>query len=266
MKSEEEYILSHMKKSANFELEVRFICTHFNFDIFVDAGPNAPFTEAWFVRQKKPGCHISGFEPHPDAFKKLCAYFYPGMLYPRALSDSPGTIRGIYDQNHELNFAKINNETMAESVGITMDDLIEVETVSVDQVIEHTLPSSSTFVWADVEGSELDIIMGARKSLEANKICGFMLELNTSAEKKCGCYWKEAVQAVRDYGFSPIGLFNLQPTHFDCIFAKFDGPVLWSDDELSSMLDRLVEQYAQDASHVPMMHTIDHVRAGMSFL
>jgi FkbM family methyltransferase len=266
VKHEEEYFLSNMKNMDNFGPEVDFICTHFDFDIFVDAGPNAPFTEAWLVRQKNPGCHIIGFEPHPNAFKKLHTYFYPGMLSRYALSRNSGMIRGAYIQDHAT-FAKINDKAAADWAGVTMDDLIDVETVSIDQVLQCVPSLSSTFIWADVEGSELDIIMGAHESLGAKRICGFMLELNTtlSSEKKAGCHWKEVTQILGDYGFCPVGLFNLQPTHFDCVFSYTGGKQLWSEDELSIILDEMMGQYIIDPSQVPHMYTFEHVYTGMSF-
>ena len=266
MKYEEEYLLRNMKKITNFEAEVSFICTYFDFDIFVDAGPNAPFTEAWLVRQKKPGCHIIGFEPHPSAFKKLCTYFYPGTLSSCAISSNPGVIRGVCTQDHASNFAKVNDEVVAATVGVTMDDLSEVKTVTIDQILQHTPSSSNTFIWADVQGSELDIILGAHESLEANKICGFMLELDTTARDGCGCYWKEVAQVLGGYGFSPAGLFNLQPTHFDCMFVKIDGKPVWSENELGDVLERMMRQYIDDPSQVPTHYTFEHVHAGMSFL
>ena len=222
MKDEKEWSLAFQRGMSDLEEDIglrdqiTFIINAIQFTSFVDIGPGVPFSEAWLIRKSYPHCDIIGLEPHPGRFKNLHESFYPGMLLQQAVGSTAGEITGAMGHDGGASDFKLHPIQDHFDSGQYVPE--KVMSTTLDNVIS-AIGSPSVFVWADVEGAELDVLRGAVSSLLSGKISGLSLELSTDLSNGYGTDLYTAIKFLKQYGFAPVGAFNLQPTHFDCVFA-----------------------------------------------
>jgi FkbM family methyltransferase len=198
--------------------QVNFIWSCFEFSTFIDIGPGVAFSEAWLIRQRIPSIDIIGFEPQIDRFIMLRNSCYPGKLFLNAVSDTNAEVSGASGfRGGKSDFRLDITQEMFNSGAYKPQD---VHSTTIDAIARKSLNKNERFfVWADVEGSEGKILEGAKECLSSGIISGFLLELCTSEDDATGYGWKKAVEFADRYGYRPVAMFNVQPTHFDCIFA-----------------------------------------------
>jgi FkbM family methyltransferase len=130
-------------------------------DCFFDVGANIGF----FSRKAcELQAHVTSFEPHPLLFEKLKSnlkYLQNlSTLHNYALSDSEGT----FDLYIPEQFGK--NQGVASLVPQKNCQSIKVETKILDNIIKDQIK----LLKIDVEGHELSVLKGAKKSLIERKI------------------------------------------------------------------------------------------------
>lgn len=130
-------------------------------DLFVDVGPATAMSEAWYVRHKFPNCPIIGFEPAPAQRYELYKAGYPGTLYPFAVGEThkwsyihrlgPDNSGMIFDRDKVPPIQRTHVNV------VTLWDFLEPFRMATDGVPQENINS---VLWADVEGSEINVLKG----------------------------------------------------------------------------------------------------------
>jgi FkbM family methyltransferase len=197
--------------------QIDFISHCIQFNAFIDVGPGISFSEAWEVRRLKPETSIMGFEPQPERFDILREHYYPGQLFLGACGSKAGShIGAMGHTDGETNFKLSTSDKNIED-GSYKNQAVQV--YKIDDMLEHA-QKLSTFVWADIDGGEFQVLEGMQKSLNNHSISGFMVELAPTKEGLNGVNWEEVYTWSAERGYFLAGVFNIQPTHFDCIFMS----------------------------------------------
>lgn len=142
---------------------------------FLLAGP-ADANEAFDMRAARPDICIVGFEPNPVMFNIQRARGFPGLLLPLALW-SEGAQLELAGVNHPQGFIQ---EHRSSSVVKFMDDrkfVYKVEADSLDNLSNRYGPFVKAVLWADIEGAELECLIGARQLLDRRQILALNVEV-----------------------------------------------------------------------------------------
>lgn len=197
-------ILTHEEQCKN-------IVSAFKFDVFLDLGPGRAGTEAWSISRMLPDCVIYGLEPQTIRYRLLKEHRYPGLLYNTAVASTTGAMSGFMGFEGGKSDFWLKAEDKYVEGGAYKRCIIGH--ITIDYIIE-TNDFSNVFIWADIEGAELEMLKGARRSLEAGKITGLNIELNYN-DIFFHCTHKEVIDFLREYGFVPGAI-----TGGDCLFGK----------------------------------------------
>lgn len=188
-------------------------------DYFIDLGPGVLNSEAWWAKKAWPNVKIIGLEASQTRFDSLKKN-YPGTLLYRAISDYTG----------KLDMSLVDNMAVAHPIkkinGGTYDMRISknftIDCVSLDDLEQLYGPFKNVFVWADIEGAELDMLHGCTRLLNENKIIGFNLEiwLNNAGAKDWPLV-QQIEKFLNRHGFKPKLTWQPNPvSHADIIYLK----------------------------------------------
>ena len=170
-----------------------------SFDVFIDAGPGHPGSEAWVLKRVIPNISIIGLEPHPirHLFLKLASY--PGILFNWGLGSQEGKVHAADTYSGYSLHGK--NQNLADGDTYLGEGSFYVTTV--DYLVDLLrLEAKKLFIWADIEGYELDMLKGASNTISSGNIVGFMLEVWNP--------YKERVDDILiEQGFSKLVLSSL---------------------------------------------------------
>lgn len=145
--------------------------------VIFDVGANQG---EWSFRLYKmfPKSRIFLFEPQPGCQKMILDKKIPNSeLIPNAIS-SERTILKLYTPSETSGIASLHprQDTFCEKKIFTS---IDVETTTLDSVIEDYGLSCVDFIKMDIEGHELNALKGARESLKKQKIKAFSFEFGS---------------------------------------------------------------------------------------
>jgi FkbM family methyltransferase len=102
-----------------------------------------------------------------------------------------------------------------------------VDVRRLDAILDRCLDGGGErglFLKTDTQGLDLEVIAGATACLD--RICGLQVELSVKPIYDGMPSHVEALSALRDYGFSPTGMFPVQRdeklriVEFDCVFVR----------------------------------------------
>jgi FkbM family methyltransferase len=125
-----------------------------------------------------PNSQIFLFEPQPACQKMIMEKKIPNSeLIPNAVSSERGIVQ-LYRTDETSGIASLHQryDSYFESKIFTS---IDVETITLDSVIEKYDISCVDFMKMDIEGHELDALKGATKSLEKQIIKAFSFEFGS---------------------------------------------------------------------------------------
>jgi len=142
-----------------------------DFDIFVDCGPGYAATESWSVADKIPNCEIIGIEAQEQCYI-LMKDLYPGTIYNKCISHKVGHVDGF--TGSPTGKADFWLRASDEYVETGAYKKCTIESTTIDILLRDK--EGQALVWADIEGSEPDMLLGSLESLKNNKIVGFFLE------------------------------------------------------------------------------------------
>ena len=188
------------------------------FHVFVDCGPGIIGSEAWSIRDFLPKCEIIGIEPQVDRYGLLLDGGYPGTLHNSCVSSISGKIDGF--MGHPDGKSDFWLRTHQHHLEACAYKPCSIDSVTIDELLHNS--TDRAFVWADIEGSEYDMLQGAQKSLEMNKIVGFFLEIHkeTSPDFVPGQGSLEQIDKfLEKYNFSKK-MFRDVGTHQDWLYYK----------------------------------------------
>jgi FkbM family methyltransferase len=175
--------------------------------LFLDFGAGVLNSEAW-RKDLWDGYTIIGLEPDPVRYKTL-KDFFPGILLNVAVSDKIGTMKFVA---HPTSGYIANGYP-----GLT--ELHEVETVTADSIYEIYGPFDKIAIWADIEGSELNMLRGASEVLK--KTDWITVELHTHPKTESWCNSHDVYAFLKNLGFTTDTKEHPPTEHDSCYDATF---------------------------------------------
>ncbi len=167
---------------------------------------------------------IHSFEPHPQTYQKLvgnlAGEISAGQVFPNnfALSNSE-EIKTLYDYQDSrfLNTLYRRNYDDEKTYKMGTPQQFPTLVTTLDAYCQRWEIQRINFLKIDVEGSELDVLKGARKILESGKIDFLQFEYGNTF-KDAGISLKAVFQFLQQYRYS---LFKILPDKLD-----FQGELL----------------------------------------
>lgn len=187
--------------------------------LVVDAGARYGLHPTW--RDARDVCNFQLFEPEPTEANRLNLRYqnYPNItVHAKALAEKNGT-RKLTIRSHPglsaLDSLEKDPELMHPDFKFSMKkvDNFDVEAVSIDDFFDN---QRVDFLKLDTEGSELEILVGARKKLMST-ILGIRVEVNFSKNGSFRSSFSEIDSLLTDYKFA------LQTLEFESRVAKRQG-------------------------------------------
>lgn len=136
------------------DAEVEIMASHLNEDsVYLDIGTNIGYHLLGIYQRVK--CKVIGFEPHPNHFAVATynSQHIPVTIYNSAVSNKKG----------KLNLADFDIETPSNYGEVKADsEGFEVDCITIDSL---KLPEV-TLMKVDVEGHELNVLKGSKKTIE----------------------------------------------------------------------------------------------------
>jgi len=98
---------------------------------------------------------------------------------------------------------------------------IRIEISAIDTLDNVHGPFEDVFIWADVEGAELKVLLGAKELFRNNKVIGVLAELRNTPMGEGACTAIEVNDFLKSQGFSATDdVLALKRGHRDFLFIK----------------------------------------------
>ena len=145
----------------------------------IGVGP-PPKHEAKTLCAAVPGLRVIGCEPTQTVYQSLLEQHYPGELLNLAVSTAPSVhLREFADSALNTVKADTNGDQRALRV-------VETQAVTLDWLDAHVGKPDGIILWADVEGSELDVLQSGQSLLRSGRLRAINLEFTTVEGKLPG--------------------------------------------------------------------------------
>ncbi|HCR36450.1 TPA: hypothetical protein DIU22_05440 [Candidatus Woesebacteria bacterium] len=174
---------------------------------FFDLGPGILHSEAW-RKDLWEGYEIIGLEPDPTRYNIL-KDSYPGILLNLAVSNEIGQIKGIFHSTS--GFIVYGYPGYSETVTISA--------VTLDWLDKEYGPFDEIAIWADIEGSELNMLKGATEVLK--KTNWINVELHTGPKTEHWARSYDVYAFLEKLGFVTLTKEKPQTLHDSCYDATF---------------------------------------------
>ncbi len=173
----------------------------------IDIGAKGGFENHWSFYGEQ--ARLIGFEPNIAEYEKLLKESAPNRRYfPTALSDVKGTRKfHVYSYASASSFLKPNFnflKRLPDWINFAIKKNISVRTDTVDSVMRSGGIGAVDFIKLDTQGTELEILKGARKTL--NSALGLTTEFAFNPFYEKETTFTDIDRFLRPLGFS---LFNL---------------------------------------------------------
>ena len=137
-------------------------------DVFYDVGANVGFFSLIAARLVGPDGHVDAFEPVVESVAAIRANavlngFDNIAVHPVAVGAAAGRERMLVVE--DLSWSRLERGGQHSRAAATVD----VEVVALDELVEAGELRPPTLVKIDVEGAELDVIAGMRRTLERHR-------------------------------------------------------------------------------------------------
>ena len=162
-----------------------------------DIGVGSINSEAWKFKARYPDIQIIGLEPHPTRYNKL-KYVYPGILLNKAVAEKDGILKGYEGYEKADDFVRYPRKEEMKYYR-----KFEIEAITLDTLDKEFGHPPEIFIWADIEGSELDILKGAKKLLSSGRVVAINLELSWVSPTEGWCKAKDVINFLDKYNFRP---------------------------------------------------------------
>lgn len=185
--------------------------------MFFDVGPGRFGSEAWEIVNNYPECKIIGFEPQIERYDMLLKHKFPGKLLNCVISKYVDDVKGFMGYaDGKSDFWLYGGDSV---LGAYKEET--VRSFTLDYINENDGPFDSIFIWADVEGSELSVLEGAKNILSKKTVIGLNLELRKIPIAPGACSAQEVVSFLKEYGYySTENLDSLKSDPKDYIFIQ----------------------------------------------
>lgn len=156
--------------------ETRFLLDYLRpNDVFIDVGAHLGELSLLAASKITKG-KVLTFEPTPH----ILPYLHENIALNRAnhkikviekaVSDQVGTARFVLNPESEVNHLRAKREITSSS--------IKVPTTTIDREVINNKLSRISLLKIDVEGAEINVLIGAKKNLHQHKIEAMMIEVN----------------------------------------------------------------------------------------
>jgi FkbM family methyltransferase len=197
--------------------EILEIINIINFDCFIDCGVGNVGSEAWSVKDLKSNCVIIGFEPQNERYELLKNNSYPGDLLKLVVGKKCEEVEGFmgYEDGGKSDFWLYGGDVESDNAY----QKVKLSCITIDKIVEeYNLLNKKIFIWADIEGSELDMLYGAQETLKNNLITGFNMELRDYREAPNHCLAQEVIDFLAIYNIHSLTSREIIGTHKDFLF------------------------------------------------
>lgn len=126
----------------------------------IDCGPGFG-QEAKEFKERWPNIRVIGLEPSPTTLDLLLGN-YPGTLYSYAAWSSSGSMN-LFGADTEMGASLVYQ-------GNNPQARLEVQTIKLDTLNLGIGPIEDAILWADVEGAEREVLLGASDLIKNGKI------------------------------------------------------------------------------------------------
>jgi FkbM family methyltransferase len=186
-----------------------------NIKIIFDVGANA----GQFVGQllkNFPNSIIFAFEPHPVSFNKLNLLNREGLKKFNLGLGKENTVLKLYDysDNQGSQHASLSKNVIKNiHNGIPKEILVEI--VTLDDFCEKHYIDTIDFLKIDIEGFELDVLIGAKQLIQNNRIKVIQFEFNSTnlISKTCIKDFENILINYNLYRLLPTGLIQISSLH-----------------------------------------------------
>jgi len=160
-------------------------------DIFIDLGPSEIGSEAWDIKGLYPDCLIVGIEASTPRYEVLKESNYPGILTHGMASDKDGEGEGFMGHRQGRSDFWSHGGDIDEGAFIKS----KINSYTIDKLEEMYGPfEGNVFIWADIEGAELDAFKGAEKLLASGNVIALWVEVRRNPMSPGSCSRDEIVE------------------------------------------------------------------------
>lgn len=204
---------SYTHKDRTHHNDIKKIISNIDFDCFIDCGPGSVGSEAWSVKDLTK-VDIIGFEPQTERFNMLKEHNYPGELHKKGVGEKIGVIEGLMGYEGGKSDFWLNGDDK-----LFGDEYKKstIEITTIDDILKNK-NYKKVFIWADIEGSELLMLKGAKNSLDQGIITGLNLELREKSASKGHCTAQEVIDYLKIYNINSITSRKISGSHKDFLF------------------------------------------------
>ncbi len=199
-----------LEKKSGFEtVEMKFLQNNLkDGQTFIDIGANFGLYSV-FVDKKFNNCNIHSFEPLPETFK----IFQKNMKHNNT-SNIIANNKGLSFEKGELYFTNdryAGNHIVMNPKSIS--NLTKVNVEILDEYIKEKNIKQVDFIKCDVEGAELLVLQGAKKTIEKFHPI-ILIEIEDKWTQRFGYNANEVISYLLDFGYK-IKMINYQTKKFE---------------------------------------------------
>ncbi len=172
-----------------------------------------------------PDSKIFSFEPFPGSYQNLAAVsqqFKGSWHFEMALSDQDGLINFFVNKSKATNsiFSPKTTNSFIDAHAI-FEKKIQVKSKMLDTFLEENRILEIDILKIDVQGGELKVFQGAKKTLENKLIKIIYTEIWFLEGYDRQPLFHDIASYLASYGYFPFGIYNM---HY-----RNDGHFLWGD-------------------------------------
>ena len=173
----------------------------------LDVGANLGFYTCLFAKKVGQAGKVIAVEPTPMVFQSLQENVSLNNLndrvttLPVALSDKGGVAKmHVFSEGNEV----YNSLGAMDSwLGEPPEGSIDVETTTMDSLLNKIPDSTPCFIKIDVEGFQHQVLRGGLNRLRQMPNVAMMVEMNDLTSEQCGTSGNETLEMLNSCGFSP---------------------------------------------------------------
>lgn len=173
-------------------------------NVVIDVGGNVGQTALWIAEKTGPGGQVISFEPFPKSIAK----FEFNHSLNKSLSNLKLVKSGLGSEAGTLVIQEDSRNSganrIASGVATKGSGLFEIEITTLDQYLEgNPLSNRVDFIKIDVEGYEMHVLNGARRTIEKYHPTLF-IEVDDEHLRNQGASAEDLLQFVRASGYTII--------------------------------------------------------------
>ena len=185
-------------------------------DYFVHLGPQYVVTECTDAKIAMPTIGIIGIEASRKRYLE-CVKQYPGHLIHAAAWHCRTKIP-FYVRREDESWPWESAFAPKEGDGGDQPSYM-VDAITLDSLSDFLGPFERSILWADIEGSELNALRGARSLLERKAFQSILVEVREEMESPGWCKESEVHEFLSSFEYIRVGEFRICHTNCDALYV-----------------------------------------------